>query len=106
MFSRPKKFPRSANNKIDTNAIGHDFEKRVAAYFRKAGKWNVRQNVVYVDHYGNKSEIDIVYGFIFKHYVECKTYSSKPVPLSDVAKFKEVLLLNRLPLDRYVPTLL
>ena len=42
------------------------------------------------DKNGNLSEIDIVTGWLFKTYVECKKYDSQSVPLEDVAKFKEV----------------
>jgi hypothetical protein len=52
------------------------------------------------DRFGDKSEIDVVYGLFWKRYIECKTYSSKLVPLSDVAKFKEVLQLNKIPIER------
>lgn len=40
-------------------------------------------------------EIDITYGLIFKKYIECKNFTG-PVPLDYVAKFKEVLKLNRI----------
>lgn len=63
---------------------------------------NVRQSVILTDRFGDKSEIDIIYGLFWKRYVECKTYSSKLVPLSDVAKFKEVLQLNKIPIERFV----
>jgi hypothetical protein len=39
----------------------------------------------------------VVYGRFFKTYVECKSYSKRSVPLSDVAKFKEVLVQNNIP---------
>eukprot|EP01129_Flabellula_baltica_P001477 TRINITY_DN11382_c0_g1_i1.p1 TRINITY_DN11382_c0_g1~~TRINITY_DN11382_c0_g1_i1.p1 ORF type:complete len:185 (-),score=35.45 TRINITY_DN11382_c0_g1_i1:63-551(-) len=77
-------------------AKGHQFEERVARYFKKRGKLNIKKNVILVDGYGNRSEIDIVYGYLFKHYVECKCYSSKSVPLEDVTKFQQVLLFNRI----------
>jgi len=44
--------------------------------------------------YGCCTEIDVVTGWVFKTYVECKKYDSKSVPLEDVAKFKEVLRMN------------
>ena len=37
-----------------------------------------------------------MYGRFFKTYVECKSYSKRSVPLSDVAKFKEVLKQNNI----------
>ena len=46
------------------------------------------------DSQGHWSEIDVVGGLWRKRYIECKAYSSHAVPLSDVAKFKEVLRLN------------
>ncbi|KAF2070458.1 hypothetical protein CYY_008223 [Polysphondylium violaceum] len=58
--------------------------------------FNIKRNVILKDKNGNISEIDIVYGFIFKKYIECKCYTSQPVPLKDVAKFKEVLLMNNI----------
>jgi hypothetical protein len=81
--------------------VGHKFEERVANHFRNAGHWNVRQSVILTDRFGDKSEIDVVYGLFWKRYIECKTYSSKLVPLSDVAKFKEVLQLNKIPVEKY-----
>ena len=51
------------------------------------------------DRFGNRSEIDVTYGrWPFRRYIECKAYSkNNPVPLQDVAKFKEVLRLNNIP---------
>lgn len=86
--------------------VGHKFEQRVADHFRRSGRFNVRQSVILTDRYGDKSEIDVMYGLFWKRYIECKTYSSKLVPLSDVAKFKEVLQLNKIPIERFVPTLM
>jgi len=56
--------------------------------------------VLLQDQYGNYSEIDVCFGWIFKTFIECKNYSNKPVPLSDVAKFKEVLNLNNISPSR------
>lgn len=75
----------------------------MAKHFRRAMRINVRQSVILTDRFGDKSEIDIIHGLFWKRYVECKTYSSKLVPLSDVAKFKEVLQLNKIPIERFVP---
>lgn len=75
------------------------------------GKWNVKRSVRIRDGFGNMSEIDITYGVLRRYlpicpaithvdlacsrYIECKAYNSEHlVPLSDVAKFKEVLQLN------------
>src|SRR5690606_34135698 len=69
------------------------FERRVVRLFKRLGKWNVKHDVTLIDKNGNRSQIDIVYGLFFKTYVECKNYTN-PVPLKDVAKFKEVLIMN------------
>ena len=42
--------------------------------------------------HGNWSEIDLTFGLFRTYYVECKAYTTKSVPLSDVTKFKEVLV--------------
>lgn len=91
-------------------------ENRVANILKRRGKSHVKKNQILHDRFGNVSEIDIVYGrydaeLIFsmnliplswqKTYVECKNYNGRPVPLSDVAKFKEVLQLNDIPISRY-----
>eukprot|EP01116_Phalansterium_solitarium_P023746 TRINITY_DN8482_c0_g2_i2.p2 TRINITY_DN8482_c0_g2~~TRINITY_DN8482_c0_g2_i2.p2 ORF type:complete len:196 (-),score=61.83 TRINITY_DN8482_c0_g2_i2:154-741(-) len=78
---------------------GDRFEKRMERMFKRLGKWNVRRNVTLIDSFGNRSQIDLTYGLFRKTYVECKNYAL-PVPLKDVAKFKEVLALNRIPLSR------
>ena len=85
-----------------SQAKGLALEKRVASLLRKQGKANVCTNVMMRDHHGNLSEIDVVYGrWPFKHYIECKAYrKDRPVPLEDVAKFKQVLQLNRLNTKR------
>lgn len=95
-----KRFRRSASGPGVAQLVGHKFEERVARHFKTAGKFNVKQSVILTDRFGDKSEIDVVYGLFFKRYIECKTYSSKLVPLSDVAKFKEVLQLNKIPIER------
>ena len=97
-------------------AKGKAFERRVEKMLRYMGKKRIRRNVVLKDGWGNVSEIDgrflfcfrdfaknerasraVVYGRFFKTYVECKSYSRRSVPLSDVAKFKEVLVQNNIP---------
>ena len=56
---------------------------------------HIRKHTVRLkDSQGHWSEIDVVGGLWRKRYIECKAYSSHAVPLSDVAKFKEVLRLN------------
>eukprot|EP01102_Stenamoeba_stenopodia_P020269 TRINITY_DN7836_c0_g1_i1.p1 TRINITY_DN7836_c0_g1~~TRINITY_DN7836_c0_g1_i1.p1 ORF type:complete len:189 (+),score=36.01 TRINITY_DN7836_c0_g1_i1:33-599(+) len=78
-----------------TKEAGDALEMRVESLYRRLGKWNVKRNITLRDPYGNLSQIDVVYGVIFKRYIECKNYSKDHiVPLADVAKFKEVLLLN------------
>lgn len=64
------------------------------------GRWKVRRNVEVWDRFGHKSEIDVVFGVFRPRYVECKNYSRSNVPLSDVAKFKEVLQLNGVAVGR------
>lgn len=51
--------------------------------------------VVCVNELTVVAEIDVSYGFIFRKYIECKNFTG-PVPLDYVAKFKEVLKLNRI----------
>jgi len=80
-------------------AKGTRLEMRVVRLFQRLGKYNVQRSVVVVDQHGNRSEIDVMYGFVFKTYVECKNYSG-PVPLEAVAKFKAVLSLNGIPPSR------
>lgn len=78
---------RFVSNEVNTYVKGHEFENRVAKILKKQGHWNVKQNVLVTDKYGNKSEFDIVYGWPIRHYVECKCYS-EPIKLDLVAKFK------------------
>ncbi|EGC30287.1 hypothetical protein DICPUDRAFT_83762 [Dictyostelium purpureum] len=75
---------------------GMRFEERVERMLNKRLCFNVKKNVILKDGHGNISEIDLMYGIFFKTYVECKCYDSTPVPLKDVAKFKEVLALNNI----------
>lgn len=78
---------------------GDQLEKRVEKILKRLGRWNIKRSVFIYDRFGNKSEIDLVYGIFFKRYVECKNYSDS-VPLEMVAKFKEVLKLNNIPIQR------
>ncbi|GAM27480.1 hypothetical protein SAMD00019534_106560, partial [Acytostelium subglobosum LB1] len=73
--------------------VGDRFEARVVKMLHNRMCFNIKRNVMVRDHNGNLSEIDIVYGLFRPTYVECKNYQL-PVPLKDVAKFKEVLRLN------------
>jgi len=72
---------------------GDRLEYRVVKLYKRLGKWNVQHDVTLKDKYGNISQIDVIYGLLFRKYVECKNYA-EPVALEKVAKFKEVLLLN------------
>ncbi|KAN0012532.1 hypothetical protein ACTFIU_007839 [Dictyostelium citrinum] len=75
---------------------GMDFEDRVVKMLERRLCFNIQRNVILKDKHNNRSEIDIVYGIFFKKYIECKCYDNSPVPLEDVAKFKEVLTLNNI----------
>ncbi|PRP80943.1 hypothetical protein PROFUN_11272 [Planoprotostelium fungivorum] len=94
MFSR-----RKIIADVLTKAKGDALEKRVVRLYKNLGKRNVKRDVTLIDRFGNRSQIDVTYGYFFKTYVECKNYTST-VPLSDVAKFKEVLSLNNIPVSR------
>jgi hypothetical protein len=72
----------------NTKEKGDALEARVVRWLRRRGEGGIRRNVVLTDAHGNRSEIDVMCGRVFKTYIECKNYS-KPVPLKDVAKFKE-----------------
>jgi len=79
-----------------TKQLGYILEARVVRMFRRMGKYNIKRNVLVRDANGNLSEFDVTYGYIFRRYIECKNYTH-PVPLEAVAKFKEVLKLNGIP---------
>ena len=81
-------------------ARGKQLEDRVARILTAEGRGKVTTNVILRDHFGNRSEIDVVCGRIFKTYIECKNYSRRTIPLEDVAKFKSVLELNGIPMSR------
>ena len=81
-------------------ARGKQLEERVARILTAEGRGKVTTNVILRDHFGNRSEIDVVCGRIFKTYIECKNYSRRTIPLEDVAKFKSVLELNGIPMSR------
>jgi Restriction endonuclease len=97
---------------LSKKEVGNSLEKRVMKILALLGKKNIRQNVFLKDSYGNRSEIDVTYedASIFSYfsprkrtyYVECKAYNAETttVPLEDVAKFKSVLELNRIPISR------
>ena len=82
---------------------GQALERRVARLLRRAGKPCVRTNVFLTDRHGNRSEVDVTWGRFpwTRRYVECKAYrATHPVPLEDVAKFREVLRVNGVPARR------
>jgi len=75
----------------------------VVRALKGGGKGPVSRNVMLVDSYGNRSEIDVMYGpWWNRTYIECKAYhgSGNSVGLEEVAKFKEVLSLNGVPPSR------
>lgn len=78
---------------------GELLERKVAKALKKAGKHNIKTNLLIYDKNRNRSEIDIRYGLIFRKYVECKNYDGQ-VPLEMVTKFKEVLKQNKIPLRK------
>jgi hypothetical protein len=95
-FKRKKKAQTSKE-------IGTELEERVVDLYRRLGYFRVKRSVLVTDHFGNLSEIDVKAGIIFRRYVECKNYSlTHSVPFSDVAKFKSVLELNDIPLEKSV----
>lgn len=103
-LTRPSFLPFSAPPSRTSRDIGNELESRVERMFRQSGQKNVKRNVILHDRYGNVSEVDLICGGRFrKTYVECKNYSGRPVPLSDVAKFKEVLQLNNIPIEKFAP---
>lgn len=76
---------------------GIKFEKKICKLFERLGKKNIKHNVQLRDKFGNLSQIDVVYGYFFKTYIECKFYhQDHAVPFEDVAKFKQVLILNNI----------
>jgi hypothetical protein len=80
-------------------ARGDRLELRVVRLFERLGYRPVRRGVRVKDAKGNWSEIDVVAGGWFPRYIECKNYSDA-VGLEHVAKFKEVLAQNGVPLRR------
>ena len=100
----PLSFLRAAKAQkvaLTAKALGNALEQRVADLLRTQGSRDIRRNVMLRDAHGNRSEIDVIHGTLFPTYIECKNYASgTPVPLSDVAKFKAVLQLNAIPVQR------
>jgi hypothetical protein len=84
--------------------IGTALELRVARALHRGGYRGVQRNLVLTDRHGNRSEIDVAYQDALwrRRYIECKAYhgSGSSVGLEEVAKFKEVLSLNGIPLSR------
>jgi restriction endonuclease Mrr len=85
--------------KMSSHKKGLSFEKRIVKMFKRLGYWNVKHNVTLRDKFGNISQIDLTFGLFRTFYVECKAYENS-VKLEEVAKFKEVLNLNGIPLSR------
>ena len=76
--------------------IGKKFEQYVAKIFIDLGKNNVRTNVI-IRKKDYCSEFDIVYGFIRKHYIECKYKShNNMVTVAEVSIFAKKLDLYNL----------
>eukprot|EP01138_Halocafeteria_seosinensis_P007593 gb/GECG01007761.1/.p1 GENE.gb/GECG01007761.1/~~gb/GECG01007761.1/.p1 ORF type:complete len:292 (+),score=21.96 gb/GECG01007761.1/:1-876(+) len=95
-----KSSSKSSGSTMTTTQKGDILEQRVLRILKNEGRSNIKNKLFLKDANGNRSEIDLCYGRLFKTYVECKNYSGRPVPLHDVAKFKEVLQLNNIPLSR------
>jgi hypothetical protein len=76
--------------------LGRKFESFVAKIFIKLGEPNVKTNVIY-KYKNTRSEFDIVYGFLRKHYVECK-YKRNPyvVTTEEVSVFAKKLDLHNI----------
>ena len=94
---------RAHSTTLTRKQTGDNLELRVAAALRGGGYSPVSRGLILTDRHGNRSEIDVVYGPAWRRgYVECKAYhgSGNSVGLEEVAKFKEVLSLNGIPLHR------
>lgn len=74
------------------NEIGYKFEVWVEQLYRDIGRPNVQRNVYYKSR---NCRIDIMYGWIFRHYVECKYSSNGAITEEAVSKFKADLDLMR-----------
>jgi len=98
--SKSKPRVLSSTERKKNIARGKQLEQRVARILTAEGRGKVTTNVILRDNFGNRSEIDVVCGRIFKTYIECKNYSRRTIPLEDVAKFKSVLELNGIPMSR------
>ena len=93
-FSVSKNLDSVAKESVKTTVdTGKQLEERVARMLKKRGHINIKMNQRVKDRNGNLSEFDIVYGWPFRHYVECKNYSH-PVKLEMVAKFKVVFVFS------------
>lgn len=85
--SKKKSYYIGKNNQL----IGKKFEQFVAQIFIDLGKNNVRTNIIKKKR-NYCSEFDIVYGFIRKHYVECKYKNPKDrVTATEVSIFAKKL---------------
>ena len=65
---------------------GYKFEVWVEQLYRDLGKPNVQRNVRY-----KNCQVDVIYGWIFRHYVECKYSGNGAITEEEVAKFKSDL---------------
>lgn len=88
---------------------GENFEKLIEHLLKQTGKHGVKRNVHIIKKTRKNGkirfQIDIVYGLIFKNYVECKYHSNSLVSLSEVSKFYSVLeMLNQKRGEMYTNT--
>jgi len=92
----------SSSTTTSSKSLGDALELRVARIAQLLGYSNIRRNVILIDSHGNRSEADVVFGRFFPTYVECKNYSQSgnSVGLEEVAKWRMVLELNKIPLNR------
>jgi hypothetical protein len=81
------------------NYLGKKFEEFVANIYFDLGKNNIKRNVrLYKRKKKIYSEFDIVYGILFKTYIECKYHStiSSKVSAQEVSFFAEKLRLHNI----------
>lgn len=82
-----------------TKEKGYTLERKVARALANNGEKRIKTNISMYDKEGDRSEIDVVYGRLFKTYIECKNYDGQ-IPLKEVSKFAEVLRQNKIPLKK------
>ncbi len=86
---------------MTSKAVGDILEERIARILSWEGRLKIRRNVHLTDRFGNRSEVDVLWGLFVRHAVECKHYApDRTISLDAVAKFKEVLALNGIPPHR------